>query len=415
MNYPDSVEYLYSLGNEIKALKFGLENITAVLRMLGDPHGDFRIVHIAGTNGKGSTSAMVESAVRASGLLTGLYTSPHLIEPTERIQVAGKPVSRDEFADAFNMVHSTAERMLAAGELEYHPTYFETVTAMAFVVFRLRGVHTAVLEVGLGGRLDATNVVSPAVCAVTQVDYDHEAWLGTSIESIACEKAGILKWGVPVVFARQRPEADTVLTTRARELDCRITRTEEYGVSEMRADARGSCFATRGLHIRCPLAGEHQVDNALTAIAVLDQLGVSDNAIETGILATRWPARLETVSMSPEIILDGAHNPAGARALAQYIRRYYAGRPIWIIYGAMRDKSVQEITELLFPLAEKIILTAPSTTRALRPEVLEVPGAIVVPDVRAAIDLAREAPPNAAVFITGSLYLAGEARLVLVK
>src|ERR1035437_4164017 len=198
--YLDSVHFLYSLGNEIKTAKLGLERIRAVLEALGRPQDRLRFVHVAGTNGKGSTCAMVESALRAAGRHTGLFTSPHLAEPTERIRIDGRPISAERFAQAFDRVH-------AACAADDHPTYFETVTAMALLVFAEEQVEAVVLEVGLGGRLDATNVVSPELCVITPVDFDHEAFLGKSLEAIAGEKAGILKAGVPAVFARQRPEA----------------------------------------------------------------------------------------------------------------------------------------------------------------------------------------------------------------
>ncbi|MGA9626310.1 MAG: Mur ligase family protein, partial [Bryobacteraceae bacterium] len=211
MNYPDSVQFLYSLGNEIKTAKLGLERIRAVLQALGRPQDRLRFVHVAGTNGKGSTCAMLESALRAAGHHTGLFTSPHLAQPTERIRIDGRPISADRFARAFDRVH-------AANALDDHTTYFETVTAMALLVLAEERVDMVVLEVGLGGRLDATNVVSPDLSVVTPVDFDHEAFLGKSLESIAGEKAGILKPGVPAVFARQRPEAARVLDRRAAEL-----------------------------------------------------------------------------------------------------------------------------------------------------------------------------------------------------
>src|SRR5579862_2284040 len=211
MNYGESVHYLYSLGNEVLTAKLGLERITALLEGLGNPHRACRWVHVAGTNGKGSTCAMLEAGLRAAGIRTGLYSSPHLVEPTERIQIEGHPVSRQQFAGAFDQVHETAERMLASGAIDMHPTYFETVTAMAFVMFADAKLDTVVLEVGLGGRLDATNVVTPRLCVITPIDYDHQMFLGDTIEQIAAEKGGILKPGVRAVLAGQRPEAEAVL------------------------------------------------------------------------------------------------------------------------------------------------------------------------------------------------------------
>jgi dihydrofolate synthase/folylpolyglutamate synthase len=408
MTYPDSVRYLYSLGNEVLTAKLGLERITALLDALGNPHHGCGWVHVAGTNGKGSTCAMIEAGLRASGIRTGLYISPHLMEPTERIQISGQPVSQDEFAQAFARVHETAERMLALGEIDMHPTYFETVTAMAFVLFAAAKLDAVVLEVGLGGRLDATNVVTPALCVITPIDYDHQIFLGDTIEQIAAEKAGILKPGVPAVFAEQRPEAEAVLRAQAQGT---YTLSRDWPITDLAIDARGSRFKLRGTEVMCPLAGEHQVENARVAAIALTQLGVSS----AGIAGTHWPARLERVSERPEIVIDGAHNPAGMRALASYIRRFYSGRNIWVVYGALRDKAVAQMTSILFPLADRLILTAPNNSRAMPPEDISAPGARVTHSIAEAISLLDGASPEDVVFIAGSLYLAGEARALLVK
>lgn len=414
MNYPDSVRYLYSLGNELKTLKFGLETIRAVTEILGHPERACRFVHVAGTNGKGSTSAMIESSLRASGFRTGLYTSPHLAEPTERIQIGGKPVTKEEFVQAFDIVHT------AAATLETHPTYFETVTAMCFVLFQQRQVEMAVLEVGMGGRLDATNVVTPALAVITPVDFDHEAFLGRSIEAIAGEKAGILKPGVPAVLATQRPEAEATILSRAAAVGSSITHSREWRIADLALSARGSQFLVQkgggiSVQVKCPLAGEHQVENARTAVAALQTLGVNAAAIERGVAATHWPGRLELASSDPEIILDGAHNPAGARALAAYMERFYAGRDICLIYGAMRDKAVTEVTGVLFPIARTVIATAPAQERATRPETIrDLSGredVVVTETVADALKRAKALHPDV-IFVTGSLFLVAEARLI---
>ena len=418
MNYPDSVRFLYTLGNEVKTAKLGLERIGVLLEALGNPQQAFRIVHVAGTNGKGSTCAMIESGLRVAGYRTGLFTSPHLVEPTERIQVAGRPVGAGQFAAAFDQVHACAERLLRRERIDLHPTYFESVTAMAMVVFRECGVEAAVLEVGLGGRLDATNVVIPELCVVTPVDFDHEAYLGKSLESIAAEKAGILKPGARAVFARQRAEAEGVLEARAAALGVAVTHSSEGAISGVTQHARGSDFLCDGSPVSCPLAGEHQVENSRTAIAALRQLGVAPAAIRQGIAQTAWPGRLERVAVNPEIILDGAHNPASARALAAYLDRFYEPRRVWLIYGAMRDKAVEEMAAILFPRAGHVIVTAPAQARALRPESirdLADRGDIqVAANLQEALALAAGAGREDAIFVTGSLFLVGEARALLV-
>src|SRR5579871_280207 len=403
--YPDSVRFLYALGNEIKTAKLGLERIHAVLAALGDPQRAYRVVHVAGTNGKGSACAMIEAGLRATGVRTGLFTSPHLVEPTERIQVDGAPVSTEQFQQAFQVVHDCAERL----DLDCHPTYFETVTAMSFWLFRELGVETAVIETGLGGRLDATNVVEPVLTVITPIDFDHEVYLGHTIEAIAGEKAGILKAGVPAVFAKQRPEASAVLEARAAELGVPVTRAEEFEIRDLEIDSRGSRFSG----IVCPLPGEHQVDNAATAALALHILGVSTD----GIAMTRWPGRLEFVAPNPDILLDGAHNPAGARALARYLERFFPNRRIWMVYGAMRDKAVEEVTGILFPLASELIFPLLDSSRALRPEaVVELAGrGQCAANIARAMEILKgraeqEDSSDDVVVITGSLFLVGEAR-----
>ena len=428
MNYPDSVHFLYALGNEIKTAKFGLDRIRAVLDRLGRPQDKLRIVHVAGTNGKGSTCAMIESALRTApatggathGRRTGLFTSPHLAEPTERIRIDGEPLPAAQFSEAFNRVHAAVEELLSEGAIDFHTTYFETVTAMALLVFAEERTEIVVLEVGLGGRLDATNVVDPELCVITPVDFDHEAFLGRSLESIATEKAGILKAGVAAVFSRQRPEVERVLDLRAAELSIPVARTAGWTITDLELDARGSRFrllGERDLEIACPLAGEHQVENAATAAVALTRLGVSDSAIEAGIAQVRWPGRLERVSEHPEIILDGAHNPAGARALAAYIDRFYSHRRVRLIYGAMRDKAIAEISGILFPRASQVIVTAPRQARALSPEAMreiaDHPDLRIAPTLEEALALVRDAPDDDVIFITGSLFLVAEARALL--
>jgi dihydrofolate synthase/folylpolyglutamate synthase len=401
MTYPDSVQFLYALGNEMKTAKLGLERIEAVLEALGHPERTYKVVHVAGTNGKGSTCAMIDAGLRAAGKRTGLFTSPHLIAPTERIQIDGIPVTEQQFSKAFDVVHAAAERL----PLDAHPSYFETVAAMALWLFREQRVEIAVVEVGLGGRLDATNVVRPILTVITPIALDHQAYLGETIEQIAGEKAGILKPGVPGVFAKQGPEAQAVLDARAGELGIQVRRAADFAITELETDARGSRFSG----IEVPLAGDHQIDNAVAAALALEALGVSPK----GIAETRWPGRLEQISPNPDIVLDGAHNPAGAQALARYIERHYPDRKRWMIFGAMRDKAIAEVGNILFPLADELILTAAATPRSASPEdLLALAGrGRAAANIGTALEIvAREASADDVIFITGSLFLVGEAR-----
>jgi dihydrofolate synthase/folylpolyglutamate synthase len=266
VSYPESVRYLYALGNELRpGAKFGLERMQKLLAALSHPERGQAFVHVAGTNGKGSTCAMIATILRCAGKRTGLYSSPHLIEPTERIQIDGLPVSADEFARAFEIVHAAAEELLRDGTIDAHPSYFETVTAMGFLIFREKA-ELSVIEVGLGGRLDATNVITPAICVITPLSYDHEAYLGNTLTSIAGEKAGILKPGVPVVVAPQERAAARVIEARARELDCRLIAVDTSRIEAMEVYSHGSRFRFEDAEFECALPGRHQITNAVTAI-----------------------------------------------------------------------------------------------------------------------------------------------------
>lgn len=421
--YPDSVRYLYSLGNEISVVKLGLDRMRDLLERLDNPQRCFRTIHLAGTNGKGSVAAMIASALEVEGIRTGLYTSPHLVEPTERIQINGVPVTPEQFSAAFDQVHQVAAEMCRGGALDAHPTYFETVTAMGSLLFRDLGVETAVVETGLGGRLDATNIVEPALTVITRVDYDHESYLGHSIEAIAGEKAGILKKGVPVVIGAQRTEALEVIESRARELAVRTIHATDWEVRDLELRRSGFscevCSGDREIRLASELAGIHQVENATTALAALDELGIAESAIQEGIAGASWPGRLERISRGPDIILDGAHNPGGIRALAAYIRQFYEGRKIWLVYGTMRDKSLDEIAGILAPVADHVILTNAASERALRAEVLERlfdhTSVHRAANVEEGLAIARQAGKDDAVFVTGSLMVVGEARRLLLR
>jgi dihydrofolate synthase/folylpolyglutamate synthase len=418
MTFAETLRFLYSLGHELKVVKWDLARSEAVLAALDNPHRRGRFIHVAGTNGKGSTCAMIASSLRAAGYRTGLYTSPHLIDPRERIQIDGTPVAERVWVEAFEEVHGAAEALLARDEIDAHPSFFETLTAMAFVAFAREGVEVVSLETGLGGRLDATNVVTPEVAVITPVDFDHEAFLGSSIESIAAEKAGILKAGRPAVFSNQREEGFAVLDRRALELDVPVTLSSHWRVEDEHLEkfrSRFTLVADEEIPIECPLAGEHQIENARTAVAALSVFGLPAAAIAEGIARVQWPGRLERVAASPDIILDGAHNPAGAKALARYIRRFFPNEPIRIVYGAMRDKAVEEVTDTLFALAAEVILTAPAQLRAFNPESLaesiDHPNARTAATIDEALRMTREKPMMT--FVTGSLFLVGEARALL--
>ncbi len=443
MNYEESVRALLALGRELGAprqaalsgaagarvQKFGLDNITALSAGLGNPQRSVPCAHIAGTNGKGSTAAMLESILRAAGLRTGLYTSPHLERINERIRFDGESISDEEFAATWTRVQSSIESLMASGKLAAHPTFFECVTAMGFDATAAHGVDFAIYEVGLGGRLDATNIVEPEVAVITPIDFDHENFLGYSIEEIAGEKAGIIKPGLWVVSSVERPEARAVIARRCADVGARLFEVDDaWRVEDVQASdglysaVVSAAYTSRNLALAPSLPGRFQIRNALaaaTAAQLLARRGfrVDDDAIARGIATVQWPCRLERLGQRPAVYLDGAHNPAGARELARFWEENFRGRRILLVYGAMRDKAVDEIAGQLFPRAATVILTEPRQPRAVSASLLaEMTGHFgshvsVVRDPAEALEHALSlASPEDAVFATGSLYLVGDLR-----
>ena len=437
MDYGEAERYLLRLGGELAAphqgrvQKFDLENTRRLAGTMGLP-GPVKCAHIAGTNGKGSTAAMLERIVRAGAYRTGLYTSPHLERMNERIRIDGEPLADDAFAATVTRVVSKIKELMAAGTLEAHPAYFECMTVIAFDCFTRAQTEFVVYEAGMGGRLDSTNVVAPDVTIITQIDFDHEEYLGHSIEEIAGEKAGIVKVGVPLVSAAGRVDAREVLRLKAREQgspwidldeDCEITGVEASGGfyrGILRVKRIGGEF-----RLAPRLPGKFQLRNAAAAVLAameLQKMGwrISRENIEAGIQAVRWPGRLERVRESPGVYLDGAHNPAGARELAEFWAKDQEGRRILLVYAAMQDKAVDEIARVLFPRAERVILTEPAQSRTLSAPLLEkMTGHLarateIVQSPVEALERALElAGPEDAVFVTGSLYLVGEIRKAL--
>src|SRR6202140_5506696 len=346
MNYSESVHALMALGRELaspqqaRVQKFGLSNISLLAGALGNPHLKIPCVHIAGTNGKGSTAAMLESILRAAGLRAGFYTSPHLERINERVRLKGQEISDDDFAATFTRLHKLIEELLATGKLAAHPTFFECVTALAFEFFARAGAQFAVCEVGMGGRLDATNILVPEVAVITQIDFDHENYLGHSIEEIAGEKAGIIKPGARVVSAAEPLIARVGIRRRCAEQSAFLVEIENACFLED-VTARDGCFSftaiTYDTGVRIPvalqLAGRFQVRNALTALAAARMLAergapIDEEAIARGFAAASWPGRLEKISERPEIYVDGTHNPAGAREIVAFWEQFLIGRKI---------------------------------------------------------------------------------------
>lgn len=424
MSYQGTIAYLYGLQKH--GMKFGLDNIRRLMTASGQPHSSFRSVHVAGTNGKGSTAAMIESILRTGGLRTGLFTSPHLVNFTERIRVNGKEIpERDVIALADEV------RSLSGQTEDFSPTFFEVVTAMAFIYFRRMKVDWAVVETGLGGRLDATNIVEPEVSVITMIGYDHVEFLGETIEEIAAEKAGIIKQNVPVVTADQKPGAMRILELSAAEKNAPLFRYKRDFVSENVVPGPDSmAFTFKGARkcegISVPLSGEHQITNASlaakTAEVISERFPGMSLDTKKGVGKVTWPGRLEMVSATPPILIDGAHNPDAAVALAVYLKTILGSKykRIISIFGIMGDKDIQGILGPLLPLSSDIIFTAPAYGRAARPEILAAQASLgghkyrTVPTVAEAIMLAKKLhQPGDVIVITGSFYTIGEAREAL--
>jgi dihydrofolate synthase/folylpolyglutamate synthase len=397
-------------------MKFGLANITRLCDALGQPQSAFPSVIVAGTNGKGSVTAMVEAALRAAGCRTGRYTSPHLLRLEERFAIDGVDVSPSVLDAAAGRVQRAVAGLLASGALEAAPTFFECTTAVAFELFRDAGVDVAVLEVGLGGRLDATNVVCPIAAAIVSIDIDHEAQLGTTIASIAAEKAGIAKPGIPVVCGRMAREASDVIAAVCAERGARMIRTDDT-----------PSLSARVAVIPLALAGEHQRANAEVAIVLLETLDatgrlgvhIGADAIHAGLTRAVWPGRLERFDAPGcRVLLDAAHNAAGARALAAYVR---SAEPagVTLVFGAMQDKAVAEMLTALAPVAREIICTtAPSPRAAPAADLAALAAglgsqALAVADPFAALEQA--CARGGTVVVAGSIFLIGPVRARLAR
>jgi dihydrofolate synthase / folylpolyglutamate synthase len=419
---PETLDWLFGL--EKLGIKFGLENIRALCAALRHPEAAWPSVIIAGTNGKGSVAAMVEAGLRAGGLRTGRYTSPHLVRLEERFAVAGVPVPTGDLLAAATTVREAVSALHAAKGLATEPTFFEVTTAIGFELFRRAEIDFAVLEVGLGGRFDATNVASPVAGAITTIDFDHERFLGSTLAAIAGEKAGIVKPGMRLIVGETKPEAVEVIAAACRERGAEMVpaRAGVTAVVRPEGDRLVLELATpRRSYPPVPLAlrGRHQVENAIVAVRLIEELAnaghdVGGDAIAAGLATARWPGRLDLREVAPgrRLLLDAAHNPAGARVLADYLREFHPG-PIPIVFGIMKDKDVVGTLAALRPLAAPLILTRPHTDRALPLDALEHAArhlgsatVLVEREPLAALDRAWSFGPLACV--AGSIFLVGD-------
>ena len=420
-----SVRYLLSLLGSIRKESFGLERMRHLVAELGHPELSPGIVHIAGTNGKGSTAAMIESGLRSAGRSVGLYTSPHLSRINERFLVNGQEVSDEALAGATEPVRRANEQVVAKYGRSAHPTFFESVTAVALVLFREAGLEHMIIETGLGGRLDASNVVRSELAVITRVNRDHEQYLGLDLAGIAAEKGAIVKPGGRVVMGLQAGEARRALLGCFERADADVIDVEsDWSAQQASSEAGRWRFEAVGrdklVKIELAIAGKHQVENALTAVATLCALNVRRAEIEDGLRRAKWPGRLEFASSNPAVLLDAAHNPDGARALAEFLRREARGRRVTLIYGSSRDKAVDEVAAWLFPAADHVVLTRSRVQRAASPEALLQTAGHHHTNIETAdtIDEALELASAAAsgddwIVVAGSLFLVGEARELL--
>src|SRR5580698_6057560 len=446
MSYETAVAQMYALGHELAQTpshKFNLAHMRVLLGALGHPERRFPAVLIAGTNGKGSTAATLAAILQASGLKTGLYTSPHLVRMNERIRLDGTAIGDEDFALVHDVVDRTAERLVGEGDLPWHPSFFEMLTAMAFEYFARSHPDMVVLEVGMGGRLDATNVVEPRLSIITDIALDHQKYLGETVAEIAREKAGIIRLGGVVVTLPQMPEANDVIGNAILDAGARAVNAVPYVPSV--SPGSGQWPVAGGqlrqypldvmgaqIMIDSPLVGRHQLRNLALAIAAAAELhdqGITQITPETiarGIRETQWPGRFQAVPAvgdNPEYVLDVAHNPAGAWALRSTLSAaYQEGREITLVFGVMRDKAMREITEILFPVATHVIVTHANNPRSASPDEIRQASARVAEgmdiedadDVTSALERARKvAGPRGLVVITGSIYIVGEAMRVL--
>lgn len=410
MNFPETERYLYSLGNEVEAMKLGLENIRTVLAELGNPQDNYLKVQVAGTNGKGSVCAFLDSICRKAKIKTGLYTSPHLISITERVRIDGLDIGESEFARIATHIRETAERLLANGSLQYRPTFFEQMTAIALVAFAEARVDLAILETGLGGRLDATTAANAEIAAITRIDLDHQEYLGDTIEQIAAEKAAIIQTNSRVVVLDQSPAVMSVVHLQCKNVSAKQLTTAELPVCDFG-------------NLKLGLLGDHQTENARVAMLVTEFLRedfeINKDALTAGLASARHPGRLE---YHGRFLLDGAHNVGGAKALAEFIRENER-RPITMIFAAMTDKRVADMLAELNPIVTRIIFTKATNSRSMSCDDLEralEPGSRIdllkTENVGDAIVAASTvAKDKDVILIAGSLYLVGEARKIILE
>ena len=431
MNFREAESYLLSLGNEVETMKLGLDNISKLLAALGNPQNNYLKVQVAGTNGKGSVCAFLDAICLEAKIKTGVFTSPHLVSITERVRVNGVDISEDDFARHATLVRDTAERMVTNGELEYTPTFFEQVTATALIAFAEAKIELAILETGLGGRLDATTAANPEIAAITRIDLDHQDYLGNTIEEIAAEKAAIIgPWTKNVVLGEQEPNVLKILLDRCRQFGRFPDSAQKSFMPVMNIQTKTKNVyevdkaPPADLGVKLGLIGAHQIENAYTAVItsgvlLMDyDLHISDDQIRAGLKNARHPGRLE---FNGRYLFDGAHNVGGAKVLVKFLDESVR-QPITLIYGSMKDKDIAGFAEIVFPRALNVVLTDIGNSRSMTVEAIAtaIPNTIysgkvhLAASVGEALTSANElTEEDGLIVVTGSLYLVGEVKKLL--
>ena len=416
MNYKSSLEYVYSL--ESFGIKLGLKRIRFLLKKLGSPEKKMKIIHVAGTNGKGSVCAML-SSILGEKYRVGRYTSPNLVDVRERITINGRMISKNDFSRIMTRI-----KKINVPSCFGHPTFFETLTALALKYFYEKKVDFAVVEVGLGGRLDATNIVKPLFSVITNVSMEHEDVLGNTLEKIAGEKAGIIKKNVPVVTSAKNKKVLKVIKWACAENKCRLINVSENAkIRKLSHNLDGQFFdlqtkKNKYFNLRIPLLGKHQLVNAATALSVVEIIGgFSEMDVRNGFSKTKWPGRLEIINRNPLIVVDGAHNPDCMKKLKSAVTEYFNYDKLILVLGILSDKNIKKMVKIISPLSDIVVITKPDTERAADPKIIKneaekyIRTVVVKDNVKNALDYAKSiAKKNDMILITGSLYTVGDVK-----